>query len=900
MLNKPFLRRASTPGDISPHGGCSTSSSDNDEQSDSRYSDTLTVPTDHDSSPPPCQTNESTPRRPVSFRNTQTRSVSFRPARFIKAATSSISTSSSASSLEMDVSDDMKSFIQYFDQYCQHIYMEGYIIRQNTDGSKTRCFIELCGSTLSLWDAEVQSQTVMPQYYNVSDAMVYKSTSENEEGERVMVIQINGKRSLALEASDSTTFARWVSAIRLAGFEKKKLHLLFTLRLLLRHFDPEAAINPTTTSTTVNGQTVKWESYVQVCTSGSEWQKYWMVVSDSKKKDERKLFGKKSSASSSTVDAQIMLLDNKKAKAANLTMVEVTHAYAMYPESSQLIDRACIMRIEGLLQRKQGKQSQNEYGHLLIMADNSQQMAMGLLAVLDAFKLYGRPQTLLSDATNEQALNFGEGITATQHRLYLDVEDVVQVMDTAETDARKIELVFQEAFQRKLNEPVRHPGTRANSLPLITVVCEENGDVGGPASRQRSASVCPTPHDNDEETNAEDTDEREQPAGRPGSRMTMGAYKLTHQIADSSDESEDEEDGEDDEEDDVDSDDEPIAKTKSQTSRANNNNNTASKSSAAAAESLIPDFDFGNSLDLSSGLGTKSSSSSSLHDTKSSSQPTLLLSDDGPSSRSRQASISVTKEPESSSSLFGDFSLSTDFSKYMLSPDKDSSGGSAAARKYSLPAKLFDRDSMMDRPSLSGGASSSSFLDSSNGGFLSSPLDFDHHRRASWDPQNRRSSEMGGHWGGEDDHEDNYSDGRGSGERHRQRHPYDMDQMDGHSYEDDHDDNTPIIPGLNDHFAPQNSLLDNYIGEQLSAKEQIEYCRATGQPLIQIEPSKSRVPEGGFVGMISRREKERKEGNHLKISERVQQHHQSVLLEREKERRLNEQRQQQWMQYQVG
>lgn len=144
------------------------------------------------------------------------------------------------------------------------------------------------------------------------------------------------------------------------------------------------------------------------------------------------------------------------------------------------------------------------------------------------------------------------------------------------------------------------------------------------------------------------------------------------------------------------------------------------------------------------------------------------------------------------------------------------------------------------------------------------------------------------HYGDNEDYDD---------EEQPSQHPYDDDNQ---SYDSDFDG--PLIPSLGDHFAPQNSLLDTYLGEQLSAKEQIEYAKATGQPLIQVSTKKQGAPRGGLVGMISQREKDRKEGNGLRVTERVNQHHAQLgqdRFEREKERRIFEQRQHQFMKHQV-
>ncbi|KAJ2964885.1 hypothetical protein NQZ79_g314 [Umbelopsis isabellina] len=102
----------------------------------------------------------------------------------------------------------------------------------------------------------------------------------------------------------------------------------------------------------------------------------------------------------------------------------------------------------------------------------------------------------------------------------------------------------------------------------------------------------------------------------------------------------------------------------------------------------------------------------------------------------------------------------------------------------------------------------------------------------------------------------------------------------------------PAIPVLGDNFARSNSLLDQYQQEQLTAREQEEYARATGQPLIQV-PHKPPEPSTGLLGLITQREQDRKDGS--KAKERVSMMQAELERERmmERERRMLEQRQQQ-------
>ncbi|KAI7857491.1 hypothetical protein BDC45DRAFT_532852 [Circinella umbellata] len=858
--------------------------------------------------------------------NTSTsRSVSFRPARFIKATPTATNYD--------QVSNDMKRFVQSFDNYNQKLYVEGYLFKHNpTESSRTRCFAELCGSTLSMWDAEIQSQRVMPQYIIISAEAVVE-----QQDKRMFMLQLNTSSSkqqqkiIYLEASDESTLLRWISAIQLACFEKNKLHLIFTQKLLLRHFDPSVEMQ----------QNTKWDANWQVSICGSDWQKQYITVGTisghqhQQQHRNTKLFGSGNKSSLGTGqgnEPRLVFMDTKKSKSATLTMTSITHAYAIYPESPQLIEKSCIMRIDGLVLRKGSKNA--EEGHVLVMADHCQDMATGLLAIFDACKMHGRPEQLITDPTHEQSLNYGDSGSA---RLFLETEDVVSFIDQHNHHKGiSINTVFMEALNKKLSEPIRPSGAgmRANSLPLITVACEDgtssvssNSETPFVPLRQRSASadlLAAYSSDNDNDDDNNESGQRQPGASRNRRPSGDSRFKFSRQVADSSDESEEEDDDEEeDDEEESDSDDEPIAKTRSQLASRAGSTVGLSFTSNDKSDSLIPDFDFGNGFDVprssasnSGGISTARGSdntlgsSSPLLDTCQSDFDNLVVSNS--TSTNRKSSFSSTlqkddsfqqrqkqqqysqqqqQQQQASSSLFGDFSLSMDFDKYM---DSKASFSSEAARKYSLPSnvKLSVERESIDRQSSSGGGSSSG---SSFFGHLSPSVDYARRRRSSWDHQQNP------HWMDEYEYDDSFfkrSIDRQQQQHSYQRHPYDVEHGGGGGQYEDNDDNTPMIPALTDHFAPQNSLLDTYLGDQLTAKEQIEYCRATGQPLIQVEDTKPQVPNGGFVGAISRRERNRKEGNNIRVNERVQQHHvDRNLLEREKERRIFEQRQQQWVKY---
>ena len=138
--SNPFFRRASSPGD---HHHENLSPNRPSKLTQASLSDSaLKIP----------------PFRPDSLRNTQPRTTTIRPSRFVKVAIPTTSFSSPITSTdETDrtcLSPEMTDFIQLFDLFTQKVYMEGYLMKHDTQ-KKKKMFAELSGSTLTLWDTEL-------------------------------------------------------------------------------------------------------------------------------------------------------------------------------------------------------------------------------------------------------------------------------------------------------------------------------------------------------------------------------------------------------------------------------------------------------------------------------------------------------------------------------------------------------------------------------------------------------------------------------------------------------------------------------------------------------------------------------------------------------------------------
>ncbi|KAI8093416.1 uncharacterized protein BX664DRAFT_106907, partial [Halteromyces radiatus] len=818
-------------------------------------------------SPRPSLSESALPSRRVLLRTTNNNNQvtsstnGIRPARFLKPSTSSTIQNDNNN----NVTPNMDQFLNLFDVYSQKVYMEGYLMQQGK-----KYFVELCGCTLSLWDTDRPGTIVTPDYIPI---MV--DTKANPTLRQQFTLDLSHKKkSMLFDTLDPDSLTKWICALRLACFERQLLHQFFTLHLF-SHSDL------TCTSSSSAGHL-----QVLLPNSKKEWKKLWVIITDNNNTTntnattkKSKILGKQDTANSfslsTTSGPRLVILDSKKSKTPLLCLTRINHAYAVYPEVPSLIAQSTLIRLEGV-------QQDDQPIDLLLMADSSKHMTLWLSTLYNAFNLYGRPQSLIQDPTDPMALNFGEptfndsnaGFDV-NHPWWLNTDDVVQDMDVFASMTR-LEIYHRlvKTLQRKQststsfqhdnndNNNLSYPQQRANSLPLITV---ESSDT----PRQRSTS---------------DAGILDEPALKSA---------LHSQVADSSDESDDNADDDDDDDeldDEPDSDDEPIGKNKPTKPTSSTN---------AFSSLLIPDFDFGNGFDtdrrassssssfLLSGISSPTSSSTgtrpSSRQQKRQQQQQHSSSGSGSSGSSTTSSSgnSITLNKKSSllptppqpsptsSSLFGDFSLTTDFNKYL---DPALNSPSAADRKYSLPSKLYS---------------------------MNHPSGFDR-RRSSWENQHDLMS--GNHYGWDNrsprsrylDEDYLYHDGDDEGKNGDDDDEEDEDD-DGET--DDYDRDGPLIPALNDHFAPRNSLLDNHAGEQLSAKEQIEYARATGQPLIQV-PSKPKPPKGGLVGVISQREQNRRQGNGTRVAERVHQHH-ADRFEREKERRILEQRHQQYMKHQI-
>ncbi|KAI8146745.1 hypothetical protein BJV82DRAFT_576268 [Fennellomyces sp. T-0311] len=869
--------------------------------------------------------------RPVSYRNQAAIQInSNRPARFIKA--DQLTNASAAQSLP----PDLQNIQRLYEQYHLKIYMEGYLYRKaeskRMSGDETwiRSYVELSGSVLTLWDADLPGDgEVLPQYVNISD------TTTVELNEHGMVSLKTGSTNRYLfeyvddntgETDRNTELEKWVRAIRLSCFEGTRIHEIYTKKFIMRNKNVQDGDDDDDVEEDLLSKPMsKMEGFVQVRFANSnEWQKYWVVVSD--RRSEKKLFGKKSVPS----HGQLMFYESKKAKHPIMTLVNVTQAYTVYPETPQLIDMVTLLKVDGRVPGEDEPQDMDpslaNTTSVLLMTSSTIELVQWLVGVFDAFKLYGRPSGLIRDPTNPGALNFGEIVSG--DRLFLEVDELQQ-MNVREDNMAKNRAMMTQLVANKLKQQItqRHPGApapapggmgpRTNSMPQIAPA--NNGNR--PPPRQRTVSA--DPDQNPRATMMNNGQFAPGPGPARGSMHPMGHPGMVQQgnmmqqppmmqqqrpmappmqgqhapmqgyppmqgqhpqvqqpqqprasvmpprsqsgkVIYASDESDDE-----DEDDEEDSDDDDDSVFGGSSKKATDNN---SKNSSPSLAKKLP----------------ASSSTLSIPEIKTDSSSLLDAVNEATSEKKKK---DIRRDSDDSDD---------DTPASPVKHKKNVSDSESDETEDEEEKKIAKARKAGPRPSLSESDEESEEDDSEDDG--SSVENYTPHRPKSRWPQQAQA-------GSSTPELNNTSPSMYH--HQQQQNSFEMDpqmagmynQYDQYYYQQNNnlargqpviDEDGPVIPQLGENFANPHSLLGSVRQDQgASIRDQAEYAKATGQPLVQLAQKQS-APRAGLVGMISQIEQDKKDPHKGRLAE--------VERERmmERERYMMEQRQQSMMNPMMG
>jgi hypothetical protein len=795
--------------------------------------------------------------RPVSIRNMATGLNSAKPSNFIKPAAPQ-----SNSSL---VPQDMSVIQSLYENYSQKVYFEGYVYKKNdltVDGKSfgdpqwSQWYVELCGPVLTLWDTQIdQNENVMPQYINITDSNVEIVGNSGELGRKnVFSLNSAGANRYLFDVSDFNILINWVCAIRLSCFECSKLQEIFTRSFISRSAYSDILAKPMN----------KMEGFVQVRLSGTtEWQKYWVVVSD--RKEEKKLFSKKSVQSR----GQMMFYESKKAKNPVLTMVNVVQSYILYPESPQAIDLVTMLKVEGstFAAKSSGEQqSATSYSSVLIMASSPKELVQWAIGTFDAFKLYGRPTRLNDDPFNINSLNFGEP-RGDLPRLFLEVPEVTHINFSEENlldNKAQFAGILLHKMQQQQNQqqPPPPPMHRQSQQPMGLI---HQIPSGSPMHNNQS----PRPNTQRMSTYSSQSSSIRSPVPQPFQQQQqsrINAPASGRRIYASDEGSDDEEDDEDDEEDDSDYDSVFNSRnTKLQTKESLSLPPMTASEDDGFASSILGDIEKKSLSPTSPQASIQTDTISSPH------QPSTRTL---PAGHSSNTSLPIKEKDAKGKDEFG------------LSNSEDEEPARVPAVTAKRPTPRMARTQV----SLSG-SDTEEEEEEDDASYSGSDDDVPIHHQQQQQQQRLQNQQ--------------YMDFNDPRMQYQQGQPqWDSASMYGsasmmeqqqqqHYFDEDGfpivDEDGPLIPQLGDRFATQNSLLDTYRPDRASAHDQEGYARATGQPLIQV-PNKPPEPRAGLVGMISQIENEKKQKESSK--NRFGEMDRDRMMERERERYIMDQRSQ--------
>ncbi|EKM58341.1 uncharacterized protein PHACADRAFT_90445 [Phanerochaete carnosa HHB-10118-sp] len=367
---------------------------------------------------------------------------------------------------------EIRSIVQLTAAHGSKIYFSGPLIRRfdrQPDGQRPtkdegwrEVWAQLGGTILSLWDmkeieeASKEGRQAPPSYLNVTDAFVQvlgsvtmpaTSTSAAQKYTNVLTLNTAGSNLLLFACPSTQALLSWAAALRLAAWEKSRLEEIYSAHLIrITLNDGRDMHTPLRDG--------RMEGWIRIRVAGqTDWKLLWMVISAGahssdagvvelrspsptvlRKKRISSLFSRDQSPPRVPAPARPMLqlfMSNKPKdrREAVLTVRDVSQAFAVYPERPELISRSTLLKIEGMLGDEEvAGAMRNREGWLLVMPElkgngaRASEMLKWLIAIHDAFELYGRPQMYSWDPRDPGSMMFAYPIGPHKDLLFLDRE----------------------------------------------------------------------------------------------------------------------------------------------------------------------------------------------------------------------------------------------------------------------------------------------------------------------------------------------------------------------------------------------------------------------------------------------------------------------------------------------
>lgn len=287
---------------------------------------------------------------------------------------------------------------------------------------------KLSGTILSIWDADSLNQAGQngeptPTYINITDASFKSiSTLPSPSGDlnNIVVLSTTSKNRYLMQFASPKVLQDWTAALRLSVFEYTSLQEAYTGALLSAKGSKLNGIRTLLTETKY-----RHEDWVSVrFGSGMPWKKCWTVITPDDKKNKKEKY-----APAGTI---AFFEDKKKTKKPALALVTAAYsAYAVYPQSSVLVNNSTLIKIEGRVVFNDSNGEEKESPIFLMPEPHPgvlgfETLIRFLIPILDVFKLYGRPKRLNADKADMRSLLFG--MPTLPRTQYLDIADLSMIV----------------------------------------------------------------------------------------------------------------------------------------------------------------------------------------------------------------------------------------------------------------------------------------------------------------------------------------------------------------------------------------------------------------------------------------------------------------------------------------
>ncbi|KAF8604527.1 hypothetical protein BDV93DRAFT_605840 [Ceratobasidium sp. AG-I] len=394
-------------------------------------------------------------------------------------------------------------------------------LRPTKDEGWIDVWCQLGGATLSIWnmkeieEAAAKGEEAPPQYVNITDAFVHvlgavtfpaTLTTPARRFTNVLTLNTAGSNLLLFVCESPAALVSWAAALRLASWEKSRLEEIYTAHLLRIILTEDQFLKEKTPHTPlVQG---KFEGWARVRVAGqTNWQRLWIIItaqmheassSGTKKcrlsglfphlasgytgssgSTSRKTFSEANPKSSSTDindPPTICFYTSNKSKelrVPTLSVSRVSQAFAVYPGRPDMIMRSTLVKIEGRMGTEEGAGAiKGTEAWVLVMPEaeigqtaGPRKMLEWVVALHDAFGLYGRPTRYSFDPRSVDSLMFAHPADPSIDHLFLNREEA-ESLDPREDATSITRSRLTTLLQERMRRPPKCPSSNDSSLSI--------------------------------------------------------------------------------------------------------------------------------------------------------------------------------------------------------------------------------------------------------------------------------------------------------------------------------------------------------------------------------------------------------------------------------------------------